>query len=266
MSRAFCLFVVTMMCPLTMADDNVGYRIMEFPNGDKTLTVAVWYPTKDEPKPYKYGRTLATDAVRLDAEPLPGQKGRPFLAWSHGYGGGGIGSVFLAEAMAAKGWVVAACDHSDEDQAVRIRTGPQKIDGRAYLERAKKIADSADTFDRKFYAYRPQEMKIMIDGVISSKQFQDIIDPDKLAFGGHSFGGFTSVSLHLGLCGGHQKQAQALLLYSPGLYMFKPKEFAQVKIPTMHWLGTIEQYNKRSGRRWERLPRPRIKTGPAPSI
>lgn len=111
-------------------ENQIGFRIVDFEESENTIIAAVWYPTDEECESYRYGGILETNRVALDAQVKGNAKGWPLLAWSHGYGGGGIGSVFLAEALAAKGWVVAAPDHSDRDRTVRIRTGPQKVDGR----------------------------------------------------------------------------------------------------------------------------------------
>ena len=118
------------------------------------------------------------------------------MVFSHGYGGGGLGAVFFTEALAARGWIVAAPDHHDRHSAVRIRTGRQDFDRAGLLRHAREIAGSGPD-DRGPYLYRLDEMKVALDGMVESKLFGKIIDRGKIAVGGHSFGGFTS----LGLCG-----------------------------------------------------------------
>jgi hypothetical protein len=108
---------------------NVGYKVLDvkYTKDDKarTLAVAVWYPTAAQPKPHNYGGPTSGN-IALDAAPLADGDVYPFLVFSHGYGGSGLGAVFFAEALAARGWIVACPDHHDKHSAVRIRTGQQK--------------------------------------------------------------------------------------------------------------------------------------------
>ncbi len=101
---------------------SVGYRIMDFKQDKKTVTVAVWYPTDAKAGDFTYGERVA-GKVAVDAEPKTTGAPYPFMAFSHGYGGSGIGYTFFAEALAARGWIVAALDHADKTYMVRIRTG-----------------------------------------------------------------------------------------------------------------------------------------------
>ena len=231
---------------------NVGYRVMnityQIDGRQKTLTLAVWYPTADHPKPYSYGGPTQGN-VALHAEPLRFGGPYPLLVFSHGYGGGGIGSVFLTEALAAKGWIVAAPDHGDGHSAVRIRTGQVAFNRRGLLREAKEITKS-DPENRQKYLYRVTEMQAVIDHMLTADVFRGLVDHNRLAVGGHSLGGFTA----LGVCGAikerHDSRIKAVLVFSTGAggYLFTNEELRQVKIPLMLFMGQQEKKQKRGAK------------------
>lgn len=240
---------------------NVGYRVVDVPyeqDGEKkTLTVAVWYPTEARPAPHHYGGP--TDGtVAVDAPPLlPKAGGYSLLVFSHGYGGGGLSSVFFTEQLAARGWVVAAPDHQDKFSAARIRTGQNPdFDRRGYIEDARSIADHGPDQRGKFL-YRLDEMQATLDFMLDAAPFRDAIDASRVAVGGHSFGGFTA----LGLCGTikerHDPRIKAVLLFSTGAggFLFRENELAQVRMPAMLFLGQREEQQMRGDKTMTQIVR-----------
>lgn len=236
----------------------VGYRVLDLEHESegerKTLTLAVWYPTTAPSKPHMYGGPT-TGNVALDAEPCHNGGPYPLLVFSHGYGGSGLGAVFLTEPLAARGWVVVAPDHHDRHSAVRIRTGQQTNYSRlGLLQHAQQIGRSGPT-DRDAFLYRPQEMKLALDGILRSETFGALIDQQKIAVGGHSFGGFTA----LALCGTIEKwrdeRVKAILLFSTGAggYLYREKELARVDMPSMYLLGEREKGQKRGSKTMSEL-------------
>ena len=225
---------------------NVGYRTIDFKyrkNGqEKTLTVAVWYPTAAKSMLHNYGGPT-NGRVAVDAAPL-GEKGPyPLLVFSHGYGGSGLGAVFFTERLAAHGWIVAAPDHHDRYSAVRIRAGQLKDFNRNGLwEHAKEIAASGPG-DREKYLYRLDEMKLAINSLVASEKFCKVIDDNRIAVGGHSFGGYTALGLCETIEERHDPRIKAVLLFSTGAggYLFKEAELAAVRIPSMLFLGEREE-------------------------
>ncbi|MCD4824190.1 MAG: hypothetical protein K8S55_06245 [Phycisphaerae bacterium] len=219
---------------------------------NKTLSVAVWYPTKATPRLYCYGGPTNGN-IALDAKPLANGK-YPLLVFSHGYGGGGIAPVFFTESLAAKGWIVVAPDHNDRHCAVRSKTGPQKFSRGGLLRHAKQISSSKPG-DRGDYLYRLDEMQCALNGIIKSRKFGKLINQKKIAVGGHSFGGFTA----LGLCGTipsrTDRRIKAVLLFSTGAggYLYKAKELAAVKIPSMLYIGEREKKQKRGDKNMAKL-------------
>ncbi len=232
---------------------NVGYQVIDIPyqkdGQQEALTVAVWYPTAAEPKPHTYsGPTKG--CVAIDGAPLTGKGPYPLLVYSHGYGGSGLSAVFLVETLASRGWVVAAPDHHDKYSAARIRTGPQKdFDRMGFLKHVREISASENE-DRNRYIYRLDEMKLALDRMLAPGALCGIIDRDRVAIGGHSFGGFTA----LGLCGPipdrRDPRIKALLLFSTGAagYLYSEEELRSVRMPSLLFLGKKERDQKRGSR------------------
>ncbi len=225
---------------------NVGYQILDLKcqhnKQGQTLGVAVWYPTAAPSKPHRYGGPTEGN-IAMGAAPHGGGGPFPFLVFSHGYGGSGIGAVFFTEALASHGWIVAAPDHNDAYSAVRILTGHVKdYDRYGLLKHAHEIAASGPR-DRPKYLYRLDEMACALDGLLASDEFGKLIDRDRIAVGGHSLGGFTA----LGLCGTipkrHDPRIRAVLLFSTGAggYLFTEAERGAVKMPSMIFLGERER-------------------------
>ncbi|MDD5686746.1 MAG: hypothetical protein PHE88_02800 [Elusimicrobia bacterium] len=237
---------------------NVGYQVIDLKyqkeGQEQTLTVAVWYPTAVKPKPYKYGGPT-TGNVAFNALPLAEGGLYPLLVFSHGYGGSGISSVFLTEALAAQGWVVACPDHHDTDSAVRIRTGQDKdFDRLGFLQNAKEITVSGPG-DRDKYLYRLDEMKLVLDGMLTSGVFGKLIDKDRVAVGGHSFGGFTALGLSGTIKERQDSRIKAVLLFSTGAgsYLFRDDELAAVRVPSMLFIGEREENQVRGSEKMSNL-------------
>ncbi len=225
---------------------NVGYQVLDFnyqkDAREQALTVAVWYPTDAQPKSHHYGGPTS-GYVAAEATPRAEGGPFPFLVFSHGYGGSGLGAVFFTEALAARGWIVACPDHHDRHSAARIRTGAaEDFDRRGLLQHGREIAGSGPG-DRGKYLYRVDEMKLALDSMLTSVPFGKLIDRNRVAVGGHSLGAFTA----LGLCGTIQERRdtrlRAVLLFSPGAggYLFGEDELEGVRIPSLLFMGERER-------------------------
>lgn len=237
---------------------NVGYQVLDLKyrkdGQEQTLTVAVWYPTAAQPKPHNYGGPTSGN-VAVNADPLAEDGPYPFLVFSHGYGGGGLGAVFFTEALAARGWIVACPDHHDKYSAVRIRAGQERnFDRLGFLRHAKEIAASGPG-DRGKYLYRLDEMRLVLDGMMTSDPFGKRIDRDRIAVGGHSFGGFTALGISGTIKERHDPRITAVLLFSTGAggYLFREDELAAVRIPSMLFTGEREADETRGSKTMSEL-------------
>ena len=225
---------------------NVGYQILDLKyqkaGKEQALTVAVWYPTMAQPKPYSYGGPTKGN-VAVGAAPRAEGGPYPFLVFSHGYGGSGLSAVFFTEALAAHGWIVACPDHHDRYSAVRIRTGQEKdFDRRGFLQHAQEIGTSGPG-DRGKYLYRLDEMRLVLDDMLNSGPFAKLIDRDRIAVGEHSLGGFTALGLSGTIKERHDPRIKAVLLFSTGAggYLFRENELAAVGTPSMLFMGEQEK-------------------------
>ncbi len=240
----------------------VGFRVIDlpFPQGSP-LTVAVWYPTAAAPVQHLYGGT-ARGMVAVDGEPLVPPASVPLFLFSHGYGGCGLSASYLCEALAARGWIVAAPDHHDRHSVARIRGGAAAaLDRKAFLAHAGEIARSNP--DRRGpFLYRLDEIKAVLDGILAADPFGRFIDRQQIAVGGHSFGGFTV----LGLCGTiperRDPRIRAVLLLSSGAagYLYNDSELAMVQVPVMYFLGEREKGQKRGEKTMDALAKKILKS------
>jgi predicted dienelactone hydrolase len=237
---------------------NVGFRVitMQYTEGGvrKDLDVAVWYPTAAVPEVYCYAGP-AYGHVAPGAAPLAGHSTFPMLAFSHGYGGCGLASSYFTEELASRGWVVACPDHHDSHNAFRSATGVvNDLDRRGFIEGAQDIVSTTPE-ERGRFMYRPGELEATIDGMIQSKLFGSMIDTSRIAAGGHSFGGFSSISLCGPIPDYHDRRIKALLLFSTGAaaYLLTEKEISHVLVPSMLMMGQREKTQKRGERTMEEL-------------
>lgn len=227
---------------------NAGFTVLRYSEGEggepgSPLTVAVWYPTKEAERPDTYGDgTFSHFAYHSRGDSRSGPY--PLVVFSHGYGGSGIGSIFLCEYLTRHGFVVAAPDHSDDHTAMRI-DGPTGTDIGEYLRSAGELARSGKDFDRSAHAYRTRELSCTIDKMLEENEkkgsiLEGIIDPDVIGAAGHSLGGYTVLAVSGLVEGAKDERIKAALLLSGGVFMFTSEEFSRLEVPIMFMYGERE--------------------------
>lgn len=83
----FLFSILTCFVPGLFAQEtfNVGYRVVDFKywsgKYEEALTVAVWYPTAAQPKPYTYAGSTSGN-VAINAAPYAGRG--PYQHWPGG--------------------------------------------------------------------------------------------------------------------------------------------------------------------------------------
>src|SRR5262249_56455335 len=94
--------------------DSVGFRklTLTYPSeedANRERRVLLWYPTTEPDQPYNYHgqQGYATP----DAPVAPGS--HPLILFSHGFLGAADQTIFLMEAFARDGYIVAAVNHAD---------------------------------------------------------------------------------------------------------------------------------------------------------
>jgi predicted dienelactone hydrolase len=135
----------------------------------RPIITEVWYPVDpDIPAQAPSGFWLRCDEAR-DA-PLSSKKEKyPLIILSHGSGGDRYTISWLAEVLAANGYIVAAMDHYGN-------TWNNKIP--------------------ELYATpweRPKDVTFVLDQFLTNFQFKDHIDQGRIGFAGYSLGGATGL-------------------------------------------------------------------------
>jgi predicted dienelactone hydrolase len=164
----------------TTVDLNVGQRTLPLEDrarGRKLIT-EVWYPTTQAATSENAVPFVRIPTAR-DASISSGKF--PLVLFSHGTGGGRLTVEWFCAGLASKGFIVAAVDHF------------------------------GNTFDNsipeefvKFWE-RPQDLKFVLDNLLSSGAFASSIDDAKIGVAGFSLGGYTAIAL-----AGGQLDLQAL--------------------------------------------------------
>jgi len=136
---------------------------------NRPITTEVWYPVdKEIPAQASTGFWLRCDEAR--EAPLSNKTDKyPLVVISHGSGADRYTVAWLAEVLAANGYIVAAMDHFGN-------TWNNKIP--------------------EYYARpweRPMDISFVLDRILESSQFRDRIDIDKIGFAGYSLGGSTGI-------------------------------------------------------------------------
>ncbi|MEM9445741.1 MAG: dienelactone hydrolase family protein [Verrucomicrobiota bacterium] len=238
--------------------NKIGYKVsrVKAPTGSlktNAVDVAIWYPTGATSGPkaeYIFGQTRSTsDAIR-DAPVKSGSF--PFLIYSHGVTGGGTSSAFICESLARKGFIVAAADHTDKYSFTRIREPVQelkdmkalrKVAVLAYMERVRTVLLNRKAKEsRKYISYRPRQVKATIDYMLKDVTFKNHIDSNRVGMFGHSFGGWTTLSVLGTIPEYHDPRIKAAVVLSSAVNknIFSREEMARIKVPVMFMYGESE--------------------------
>jgi predicted dienelactone hydrolase len=153
----------------------VGLRQIEYIDpheGGRHLALAVFYPaaTRDRAAPPFVMPFFANLNLYRDAEPAFGGAKRPLVMFSHGRGSNGLYYAWFAEALASRGYIVAALNH------YRANTYDSNI---AYL--ANKLWQ------------RPRDISLTVSFLLDDPFWGKAIDADRIGVAGHSQGGFTAL-------------------------------------------------------------------------
>lgn len=135
----------------------------------RPLVTEVWYPVDLEtPSKASSGIWVRCDEAR-DAPVSSKNKQYPLIIMSHGLGCDRFNNSWLAEILAANGYIVAAMDHYGN-------TWNNKIP--------------------ELYAKpweRPKDISFVLDQILAHPAFKDKIDQKKIGFAGYSLGGATGM-------------------------------------------------------------------------
>ena len=217
---------------------SAGYKFVRIPkNAQDSILVAIWYPTLDEENDYTYNTASSGLTVKgkVSHNGLEINENHPVIVFSHGFSGGGIGSIEICEALARAGFYVFVPDHSDAVMSVRIQG-----ESNGTLDQALDYLNDNPFGNGENYGYRLSELQSVIE-FVSSSSFK--IDKSKIILGGHSMGGWTAMKV---VENGFQPTAMFFFsmgelnwLYNQARY-FEASTFQNINFATAYFYGGAE--------------------------
>ena len=171
--RRLLIAIVALACGLAVfafstsltTEHPVGFQAVRANGADGIpFIIGVWYPTNARPWPTVSGFALAS--VARDA--AVSGRDLPLVVISHGNGGGPVGHVDLALALASAGHVVAAPMHEGDN-----------------------YQDQSAVGTATFFSARTRQLRATVDHMLERWPGRDLIDPDRVGAFGFSMGGFT---------------------------------------------------------------------------
>lgn len=160
-----CALAVFVFSTSLTTERPVGFHATQATGADgKPFVIGVWYPTDARPWPTVSGLTLAT--VARDA--AVAGRDLPLVVISHGNGGGPLGHVDLALALASAGHVVAAPMHGGDN-----------------------YEDQSAVGSAAFFSGRTRQLRATVDHMLRDWPGHDRINPERIGAFGFSMGGFT---------------------------------------------------------------------------
>lgn len=135
----------------------------------RPVVTEIWYPIDPEtPSIHPLGMWVRCGEAR-DAALSSQKKTYPLIVFSHGHGGDRFNIAWLAEVLAANGYIVASMDHYGNTWNNKI---PE-----CYFK----------TWER------PKDISFVIDQILQNSLFQDHVDQNRIGFSGYSLGATTGL-------------------------------------------------------------------------
>jgi predicted dienelactone hydrolase len=172
----FCLFLLTSCgwnsnSSIVLHPQKTGIRTVRFNDEirNRPLITEIWYPV-DENTPAENVQGLWRRCAEARDAPIKTSKKKyPLIVMSHGNGGDRMNNSWLAEILAANGYIVASVDHHGN-------TWNNKI---------------AECFIKIWE--RPQDVSFVVGQLLQHELFGQQINHRKIGFIGYSLGGQTGI-------------------------------------------------------------------------
>ncbi len=197
---------------------------------ERLRNVFLWYPSAKDAQRHDYHGQIGF--VAADSDVANGS--HPLILFSHGFLGAGDQTIFLMEAFARKGYVVATLNHADS--LFQKRTKPIE---------PPKFADAKSWTDQKFRD-RQEDMTALLDHLLelSGKKgsfLHERVDANMIGACGHSLGGYTVLGLAGAWESWRDERIKAVLAMSPYSMPFLTQgSIAEIKVPVMIQGGTLD--------------------------
>jgi predicted dienelactone hydrolase len=158
--------------------------------------------------------------------PQPGAHA-PLVIFSHGFHGTSTQSAFLMRALAAAGYLVIAPNHKDAGGPGGLRERPEMGFGKP------------DEWTDATYRDRADDITSLVRALRSDTTWENTIDWSKVAFAGHSLGGYTVLGLAGAWPAWKLPEVKAVLALSPYASPFINKRtLGGLHVPVMYQGGT----------------------------
>lgn len=229
MRRRSVSLAIMLVVAAAAAHADAGFERSELRLSGRRTSLFLWYPSSATAREYDYGGQRGF--VAANGAALPGA--HPLLLFSHGYLGAGDQSIFLTEALARAGYVVAALDHADASRAQSRREPPQ-------------FADAASWDDEKFRD-RASDLRALLDHVLersrdSRDRLHGRVDAARVGAIGHSLGGYALLGVAGARPAWRDERIRAFALLSPFVAPFAKRTALGVSAPVMLQGGTLDVF------------------------
>ncbi len=176
--------------------------------------------------------------VKIDY-PSAGRGPWPVVIMSHGLGGSRQGLQYIGEYFAAHGYVAIHLQHVGSDQSVFATTRP-----------ADRLATLTAAANAQQFIRRIGDVRFALDQISTINQdatsaLHGLLDVDRIAIAGHSFGAVTAEAMCGELLGPkntnvYDPRIKAGIIYSPSAPKTADprKAFSKIAVPMFHWTGT----------------------------
>jgi predicted dienelactone hydrolase len=150
------------------AQFSAGFQSTKLATSDtENIDIAIWYPTTSA----EVSLTLGPSTMMV-SRGSPIEKKHPLALISHGTGGMNLNHHEIASALARAGFIVVALTHLGDNFRDRSMVGK--------LE---------------YFTERPRQVSRTLDAFLADPKWRNLIDENRIAFVGHSAGGFTGLAL-----------------------------------------------------------------------
>ena len=175
-TRAGLLFGVLLHTTMAGAADTVvGTATLNFEHRStgRRVTSELWFKTAPDARIEWFSPRLPLRSIPIarNADPQPTPRKQPLIVVSHGNWGSRFSQGWLALELAKAGYVVLSTSHPGT------------------------VGDDQTVAGRYRLWDRSRDVSFAVDEVLKNPKWAALIDENRIGFVGHSFGGWTAVSL-----------------------------------------------------------------------